>query len=165
MLQIESRGTATTPAVEELNTTLPFPDAFRRGCASWQRWKPDSKSVPITVDKLGSKFCGASFFQSFSELQEEIKTKLRRCIYYSALTYKDVRVSHERDMRQFALVCLFGPRIRGHTQIQFTLRPLLFHSSEPWSGSLWLREYVYIVTQNVNNSSTLHALTKLKNKN
>ena len=47
---IEDKGKATKLPIEELNTMLPFPDAFRRGNASWLRWKEDSKFVPIIVD-------------------------------------------------------------------------------------------------------------------
>ena len=41
----------TTPATEEMNTILPIPDAFRRGCASWHRWYIDSKLVVMSVEK------------------------------------------------------------------------------------------------------------------
>ena len=35
----------TKPETEDVNTTLPDPDAFRRGYASWHQWKTDSKFV------------------------------------------------------------------------------------------------------------------------
>jgi hypothetical protein len=35
------------PAIEEMETILPFPDAFKRGCASWLKWKHESKFKAI----------------------------------------------------------------------------------------------------------------------
>lgn len=36
---------------DEVNTTHPAPDAFRRGYASWLVWKTDSKFVAISFEK------------------------------------------------------------------------------------------------------------------
>lgn len=41
-------STAMNAPMEEMKTMLPLPDALRRGCASWLRWKVDSKLVLIT---------------------------------------------------------------------------------------------------------------------
>lgn len=62
------KGTATTPAAEELNTMLPFPDAFRSGYASWLRWKEDSKFVPIIVDNSCCVMSEALFSSSMPAL-------------------------------------------------------------------------------------------------
>lgn len=37
----------TKPETDEINTTLPTPDAFRSGYASWHMWKVDPKLVSI----------------------------------------------------------------------------------------------------------------------
>ena len=42
---------------------LPFPDAFRRGYASWLRWKEDSKLVPIMVDNSWAVLSMAFFLE------------------------------------------------------------------------------------------------------
>lgn len=31
-------GRAFKPAIDEINTMLPYPDSFRSGCASWHKW-------------------------------------------------------------------------------------------------------------------------------
>lgn len=40
----------TKAETDEVNTTLPAPDALRRGYASWHRWKTDSKFVANRVE-------------------------------------------------------------------------------------------------------------------
>lgn len=40
----------TKPATEDMNTILPAPDAFKRGCESWHRWYVDSKFVDIRIE-------------------------------------------------------------------------------------------------------------------
>jgi len=40
----------TKPETEETNTTLPIPDAFKCGYASWHMWKTDPKLVSIRVE-------------------------------------------------------------------------------------------------------------------
>lgn len=55
------RGAAVTPATKEINTIIPFPDAFNRGCASLDRWKTDSKFVLLRVDMSSAVVFSASF--------------------------------------------------------------------------------------------------------
>lgn len=40
----------TRPATEEINKMLPTPEAFKRGCASWQRWYAESKLVAMSME-------------------------------------------------------------------------------------------------------------------
>ncbi|WVZ01753.1 hypothetical protein V8G54_022559, partial [Vigna mungo] len=42
---------AITPAAEDMKTILAASEAFRRGCASWLKWKQDSRFVLITNAK------------------------------------------------------------------------------------------------------------------
>lgn len=44
------------PATDEMNTMLPFPDAFRSGCASWQKWYEDSKFVDISFENSSAEY-------------------------------------------------------------------------------------------------------------
>lgn len=49
------------PATEELNTMLPAPDAFRRGCASWHRWYADSKLVVMSFENSSAEYSIVGF--------------------------------------------------------------------------------------------------------
>ncbi len=40
----------TTPAIDEIETILPSPDAFKSGWASWHEWNTDSRLVDITEE-------------------------------------------------------------------------------------------------------------------
>lgn len=40
----------TKPETDEINTTLPTPDAFKSGYASWHIWKVDPKLVSTRVE-------------------------------------------------------------------------------------------------------------------
>jgi hypothetical protein len=39
--------TCTTPAIEDMSTMLPEPEAFNKGCASCEIWKAESRFVAI----------------------------------------------------------------------------------------------------------------------
>ena len=45
---MDPEPTLNRPATEEMNTMFPTPDAFRRGCASWDKWYADSKLVEVS---------------------------------------------------------------------------------------------------------------------
>ena len=54
-------GKAAEPAMEEIKMTLPLPDSFRNGCASWERWKEESKFVAIKLEYSSEVYCVTGF--------------------------------------------------------------------------------------------------------
>jgi hypothetical protein len=47
---------------------LPAPQAFKRGCASWQRWKTDSKLVLKMVENSSAVYSSVGFHEAVPTL-------------------------------------------------------------------------------------------------
>jgi hypothetical protein len=48
--------TDVTPQMEDTKTILPAPEAFKSGCASWDRWKADWRFVFIKNEKSSAVY-------------------------------------------------------------------------------------------------------------
>jgi hypothetical protein len=48
--------TDVTPQIEDTKTILPAPEAFKSGCASWDKWKADWRFVFIINEKSSAVY-------------------------------------------------------------------------------------------------------------
>lgn len=69
----------TKPETEEVNTTCPAPEAFRRGYASWHMWKEDPKFVPMSIENssdvnsmIGFRMFVPTLFIYWTHIQKKI---------------------------------------------------------------------------------------------
>ncbi|RDX66145.1 hypothetical protein CR513_55120, partial [Mucuna pruriens] len=62
-----------TPATDEMNTMLPFPDALRRGYASWQRWNEESKLTVISSEYSSALYSMVGFLKNMSRRYIDVK--------------------------------------------------------------------------------------------
>lgn len=54
-------GNPVTVDMPEILTMLPLPEALRRGCTSWLRWKHDSRLPAITLESSSGVTFTAGF--------------------------------------------------------------------------------------------------------